>query len=165
MLGSHLIRSYLKTQATIAKSSGESELYALVRASAQELGICTLLADFGVADARVSIGMDVRAATGMAQRVGLDKARHVEVDVLWLQEQQAHRMLPITKIPGAANSSDLCTKNVPATHLEQYLGQLNIYFADGRAAVAQQLHAATAQQRVDLGIQAVRDGAKQGLAR
>ena len=50
-------------------------------------------------------------------------------------------MLPITKIPGAANPSDLCTKNVPVTLLEQYLGQLNIYFADGRAAVAQQLHA------------------------
>ena len=34
MLGDHLIRTYSKTQATIAKSSGESELYALVRASA-----------------------------------------------------------------------------------------------------------------------------------
>ena len=47
-------------------------------------------------------------------------------------------MLPITKTPGAANPSDLCTKNVLVTLLEQYFGQLNIYFADGRAAVAQQ---------------------------
>ncbi len=58
MIGAHLIRTYSKTQATIAKSSGESELYALVRASAGGLGICTLLSDFGVPDPRVVIGMD-----------------------------------------------------------------------------------------------------------
>ena len=62
MLGSHLVRTYLKTQATIAKSSGESESYALVRALAEGLGICILLADSGVADPRGSIGMDASAA-------------------------------------------------------------------------------------------------------
>ena len=89
MLGSHLVRTYSKTQSTIAKSSGESELYALVRASAEGLGIATLLSDFGIKDPRVSVGMDASAAIGIAQRVGLNKVRHVEVDVLWIQEQQA----------------------------------------------------------------------------
>ena len=91
MLGDHLIRTYSKTQATIAKSSGESELYALVRASAEGLGICTLLSDFGMDEPKVSIGMDASAAIGMAQRVGLNKVRHIEVDVLWVQEQMARR--------------------------------------------------------------------------
>ena len=81
--------------------------------------------------------MDASAAIGMAQRVGLNKVRHIEVDVLWLQEQMARRLLPIVKIPGPRNPSDLCTKNVPIALLEQYLGQMNIFFADGRAAVAQ----------------------------
>ena len=141
MLGSHLIRTYSKTQSTIAKSSGESELYAVVRASAEGLGMATLLSDFGVPDPRVSVGMDASAAIGMAQRTGLNKVRHVEVDVLWIQEQQTRRMLPIEKIPGPQNPSDLCTKNVPVGLLEQYMRQLNVYFAAGRAAVAQQLHA------------------------
>ena len=48
MIGSHLVRTYSKSQATIAKSSAESELYALVRASAEGLGIATLLSDFGM---------------------------------------------------------------------------------------------------------------------
>ena len=103
--------------------------------------MATLLTDFGVSEPKVSIGMDASAAIGMAQRTGLNKVRHVEVDVLWLQEQQARRLLPITKIPGPQNPSDLCTKNVPIGLLEQYLKQLNVYFAEGRAAVAQQLHA------------------------
>ena len=93
MIGSHLIRAYSKTQAVIAKSSGESEIYAVVRASAEGLGIVTLLEDFGVKDPKVSVGMDASAAMGMVQRVGLSKVRHVEVDVLWVQEQQARRVL------------------------------------------------------------------------
>ena len=85
--------------------------------------------------------MGASAAIGMAQRTGLNKVRHVEVDVLWLQEQQARRLHPIEKIPGPQKPSDLCTKNVPVGFLEQYMKQLNVYFEDGRAAVAQQLHA------------------------
>ena len=46
-IGGHLIKTYAKTQATVAKSSGESELYWVVRASTDGLGILTLLADFG----------------------------------------------------------------------------------------------------------------------
>ena len=50
MLGNHLIRTYSKTQSTIAKSSGESELYGLIKASTEGLGIATLLSDFGMQD-------------------------------------------------------------------------------------------------------------------
>ena len=101
-MGAHLIRTYPKTQATVAKSSGESELYAVARASAEGLGIAILLTDLGV-----------------TQRTGPNKVRHVEVDVLWLQEQQARRQLPIAKIPGPQNPSDLCAKNVPVALLER----------------------------------------------
>ena len=82
MIGAHLIRTYSKAQSTITKCSGESELYAVVRASAEGLGMATLLSDFRVPDPRVCIGMDASAAIGMAQRTGLNKVRHVVVDVL-----------------------------------------------------------------------------------
>ena len=82
MLGNHLVRSYSKTQAVVAKSSGESELYGIGRASTEGLGMVTLLGYFGMKDATVSIGIDATAAMGIAQRVGLDKVRHVEVDIL-----------------------------------------------------------------------------------
>ena len=147
MIGAHLIRAYSKTQSVVAKSPGESELYAIVRASTEGLGIVTLLNDFGEKNVVVSIGIDATAAMGMAQRVGLNKVRHVEVDVLWIQEQQARKLLPLRKIPGPQNPSDLCTKNVPAALVEQYMGQLGLKIAEGRAAVAQQLHALLAPVR------------------
>ena len=140
MLGSHLIRSYSKTQSVVAKSSGESELYGIIRESTEGLGIATLLSDFGAMDMKVSIGIDATAAMGMAQRVGLNKVRHVEVDVLWIQEQQARKLLPLKKIPGQRNPSDVCTKNVNANLLEQYMQQLSVDIVEGRAQVAQQLH-------------------------
>ena len=63
--------------------------------------------------------MDASAAIGMAQRTGLNKVRHVEVDLLWIQDQVARRMLPISKIPGPQTPSDLCTKNVGVALVEQ----------------------------------------------
>ena len=87
--GSHLVRAYSKTQAIIAKSSAESEVYEVIRASTAGLGILTMLSVFGAKDCRLSISMDAKAALGIVQRQGLSKTRHVEVDVLWIQQQQA----------------------------------------------------------------------------
>ena len=106
MLGTHLIRTYSKTQATIAKSSGEYELYALVRASAEGLEMTTLLSDFGAVDLRVSIGMDASAAIGIAQRNGLNKVRHVEVDPLAARADGAAHP-PHTPNPRASESQRL----------------------------------------------------------
>ena len=68
-----MIRTYSKTQAVIAKSSGESELYAVVRASPEALGILTLLSDFGCLEIRASVGMEASAAIGIVQRQGVSK--------------------------------------------------------------------------------------------
>ena len=58
----------------------------------------------------------------MAQRTGLNKVGHVEIDVLWIQEQVVRRMLAIGRIPRPRNPSDLCTKNVGVALMEQYPG-------------------------------------------
>ena len=100
----------------------------------------TLSGDFGMKDATVSISIDATSAMGIAQRVGLNKVRHVVVDILWIQEQQARKILLLRNIPGLNYSSDLCTKNVPAALVEQYLRQLSVEVVEGRAAAAQQLH-------------------------
>ena len=83
-IGGLLIVAYSKTQAVIAKSSGESELYAVVRASADAFGILTLLSDFDCAEMRASVGMDASAAIGIVQCKGIFKLRHVEVHVIWI---------------------------------------------------------------------------------
>ena len=83
--GNHLIKAYSKTQAIIAKSSGESELYGVIRASTESLGISTLLEDVGNDGIKVRVGMDENAAIGIVQTCGLNKLRHVELDALWVK--------------------------------------------------------------------------------
>ena len=110
-VGAHPIKSYAKTLAIVAKSSGESEMY-----GTEALGVSTLLEDFGCVGVKASVGMDANAAIGIVQWRGLNKLRHVELDVLWIQEQQARRLLPLRKVPGPRNPSDMMTKNVDQAH-------------------------------------------------
>lgn len=46
--GNHLVRAYSKTQANIALSSGEAELYSLVTAASEGLGLRAMAVDFGL---------------------------------------------------------------------------------------------------------------------
>ena len=54
MVGARCLKTYSKTQSVVAGSSGESELYGIVKGTCEGLSILTLLADFGcVMQARV----------------------------------------------------------------------------------------------------------------
>ena len=123
----------------VAKSSGEAELYGIVRGACEGLGLSTLFKDLGC-DVKVRVHIDASAAKGMVERRGLSKVRHLDVDVLWLQEQQARRLLPLEKIPGTDNPADLMTKHVSGKDVEKYMKTLNIDFEGGRAKSAVQLH-------------------------
>jgi hypothetical protein len=48
MFGSHCIKMHSQTQETIALSSGESELYGIVKAAAMGLGVKGLMEDLGL---------------------------------------------------------------------------------------------------------------------
>ena len=47
MHGSHLLKAYSRTQANIALSSAEAELYATVAAASEGLGLKAMARDFG----------------------------------------------------------------------------------------------------------------------
>ena len=115
-------------------------MYGVIRASTYALGVSTLLEDFGSVGIKVSVGMDATAAIGIVQRRGLNKLRHVEVDVLWIQEQQVRRLLPLRKVPGPRNPSEMMTKNVDQAHIDMYLDIRNLRSDMGRADIAQNLH-------------------------
>ena len=67
-MGTHTSTGWSKTQALIALSSGESELYGVIRATTESLGISTLLEDFGMKGVKARVGVDASAAMGIVQR-------------------------------------------------------------------------------------------------
>ncbi len=91
MLGSQCIKSWSKTQAVIAKSSAEGELYGIVRASREGLGLQPLGQDFGW-ELKVQLHMGGEAAAGIIERQGVSKVRQLDTDGLWIQEIQAKRI-------------------------------------------------------------------------
>ena len=84
--------------------------------------------------------LDASAPIGIVERRGLARVRHIDVDVLWIQEQQARRLLLIQKISGSQNPADLMTKHVAEDKILKYLALMVLEFRDGRPDSAAQLH-------------------------
>ena len=92
MLGRHTLKGWSKTQALVAFSPGESELYAVLKASAEALGLIALLKDLGYT-VRGEVWGDASAALGIIHRRGLGKTRHINVGYLWIQDLVAAKAL------------------------------------------------------------------------
>ena len=112
LLGGRRIRSWCRQQQVAALSSAEAETYALVCASCEGLGIQPLFRDFGI-DVKIQVFLDANAANGIIERKGLSKVRHLDTEHLWLQQEQARRLLPLAKVDGTLNVADLMTKYLP----------------------------------------------------
>ena len=111
MLGSNCIKTWPTTQATVALSSAEAKLYALIKGASQALGLMSLLDDLGQA-VKTTFFTDASAAIGIVRRSGFGKLRHLNVRYLWLQDQVREGMVSLTKVKGTENPADIMTKNV-----------------------------------------------------
>ena len=133
--GSHCIKTWSSTQATIALSSAEAELYALTKGAAQGLGMMTLMEDFGIPTA-VTVHTDASAAIGIVRRAGLGKLRHLNVRYLWLQSQVKQEAIGIQKVAGADNPADLVTKHLNAETMRKHMERVGVRTSGGRARSA-----------------------------
>ena len=134
-LGDHVVKSYSRQQRTVALSSAEAELHAMVAASAETLGIAALMKDMG-RDMYGEVYSDSSAALGIAQRQGIGKLRHIRTQALWVQEVRAEGRLGYKKVLGSRNPSDALTKYMASPLLEQHLKTVGMISRGGRAESA-----------------------------
>ena len=139
MLGSHCLKTWAKTQAIIARSSAEAELYGVVRAATEGLGTVTLMDDLGM-KAKLQLHLDAAAAKGIVERKGLSKVRHIDVNVLWLQETCARKDIPLYKVSGELNPADMMTKHIGSAKIDKNTTTMEMGFPEGRSGKAAQLH-------------------------
>ena len=144
MVGQNCLKIWSKTQAIIAKSSAEAELYGVVRGATGSLGMSTLIKDLGGSQLKIQLHLVATAAKGIVERRGLSKVRHVGVIVLWLQEACARKTIPMNKVPGEENCADLMTKHLGAKIINNNVDKMKMSFEAGRAAKAAALHAVSA---------------------
>ena len=84
--GRHVLKWWSKTQPTLALSSGEAELAAIVRSTSEGLGVQAFMEEFGIKTDLV-IKSDAIAAIGIVKRQGLGRVRHLAVADLWVQQR------------------------------------------------------------------------------
>ena len=123
MQGRHSLKTGSSTQTTIALSSGEAELYAVVRGASEGLGLQALAEDLGVARS-VRIWTDSAAAKGMISRTGAGRQRHLEVKYLWVQQACREERFAIRKVAGERNPADLLTKPLSGEVASRWLKSL-----------------------------------------
>ena len=89
--GSSVLKSYSKTQGTIAQSLAVSELIAVLKPACEAIGMVPLADDLGI-KLRVRLHVDAATALCILERQGVGRVRHLDIGVLWLQEQQLRRV-------------------------------------------------------------------------
>ena len=128
-----MIKSWSSSQAVIALSSGEAEYYALVKSASVGTGVESMLGDLGMKyEDKITLKSDASAAIGIANRVGVGKVRHIEVNQLWLQEKVSNGQIRIEKVKSEENLADALTKGVDAQSIEMHLGGVNVRVSNGR---------------------------------
>ena len=142
MLDKHTIKGWSKTQTFIALSSGESEVYAALKASTEALGLVSLLRDLGYT-VKGEIWGGSSAALGIINRKGLGKTRHIETRSLWIQQTVAERRLRYAKVLGKENPADLYTKFLDAATCAKHIQKFEYEFIDGRSSETPNLHTLT----------------------
>ena len=140
MRGTHCLKTWSKTQAVIARSSAEAELYGVIRAATEGLGMLTLMKDMGLKNAKLQLHLDAAAAKGIIERKGLNKVRHIDVNMLWLQETCARKDIPLHKVAGDLNPADMMTKHLGFNKIDKNIRTMCMEFVDGRSIKAAKLH-------------------------
>ena len=135
-MGSQLMKSWSSTQPVITLSSGEAELYGVVRAAANGLGYLSLLADFCI-KIPMRVWTDSTASVGICSRQGLGKVRHLAVQELWVQQRIRNQDFALYKVAGEDNPADLFTKaGLSQERIRSLLTALGCEFREGRPAAA-----------------------------
>ena len=138
-IGFHCIKTWSTTQAVVALSSAEAELYALTKGASQALGAISLFGDFGE-DMEGMVHTDASAALGIVKRQGLGKLRHLRVQYLWIQDKVRGGDLEVHKILGTKNPADLMTKHLAAHDAQRHLEEMAMKTSDDRASTAPTLN-------------------------
>ena len=131
MLGRHCVKTWSTTQAVIALSTGEAEIYGLVKGGSQGLGARGIMIDLGV-EVSVVLNTDASAARGIALRRGLGKVRHIELNQLWIQDRVGRGDIKVNKVGTHDNIADILTKHVDRNLIGRHTVNMGFWMEAGR---------------------------------
>ena len=127
MLGKECIKSWARLQQSVALSSAESELYALVEGSREALGArCAghILGHEG--EIVPHIYCDSEAAVNISKMEGLRKLRHIDIRACFIQTEVQAGAIKVFSITGTENPADIFTKNLDLNSTLKHMQALGL---------------------------------------
>ena len=131
---SHCTKSWNKPQSLIALSSPESELYALVNASAEAMDFQSVIRDLKQSWITVFCS-DASAALGVVQRQGLERLRHVDSNFLFMQSLNARKVVQYSKVSGSNTPAYVRTKGLNAELMAKHVSVVTGRYNAGRSTL------------------------------
>ena len=147
LIGSHFLKGWSRTQNCVTMSSAEAELVAMVKLTAEVMGVLSMAKDWGE-DMKGRVFADSSAALAISNRKGSGKLRHINIGLLWIQEKEAKEDVQFEKVDGKMNPADLMTKNLGRERSEQHANRLGQRIADGRAGQGLKLQRGFKEPRI-----------------
>ena len=130
MRGGHCLNVWTKKQQVVSLSSAESELYAAVKTASEGLGVQSVTKDLGIL-CGMNLHLGASATMGLVNRRGLGKAKHVDMQNLWIQEASKSGRFVKKKVGTSVNPADLTTKPLPKPKIEQLMSLMGYEFVKG----------------------------------
>ena len=130
MRGGHCLKVWTNKQQVVSLSSAESELYAAVKTASEGLGVQSVAKDLGIL-CGLNLHLDASATMGFVNRRGLGKAKHVDMQNLWIQEASKSGRFVTKKVGTSVNPADLMTKPLPKPKIEQLMSLMGYEFVKG----------------------------------
>ena len=142
MIGDHFIKGWSRTQNHVTTGSAEAELIALVKCTAESLGVKSMAHDWG-RELGVTLYADSLAALAIAKRKGAGKLRHINVSALWIQDIQDREGAEYLKIEGTKNPADLVTKYLVREKADSCMSSISQHVRQGRASAGLDIQGAS----------------------
>ena len=132
----HCLTVLTKKQQVVSLSSAESELYAAVKATSEGPGIRSVASYLGISR-RPNLHLDASATMCLVNRRGLGKAKHVDMQSLWMQEASKSGRFATKKVDTSVNPADLMTKPIPKGRIEQLMSFMGYEFVSATTSTSE----------------------------
>ena len=129
MIGGSTLRHWSATQATVSLSSAESEAKAITKGCIEALYVKHLLEQQSGRPHEIRVHTDSSSAKAIGQRLGPGRrAKHLEVQVLWVQQLVKAGLVSIHKVSTHENVADAPTKLVPLEIMDKVCAKMGYSF-------------------------------------
>ena len=113
----------------MALSSAQTELYAAGKTASEGLEIHSVAKDLGIS-CGLNLHLDASATMCLVNRRGVGKAKHVDMQNLWIQEASKSGRFTTRKVGTNVNPADLVTKQLAKAKNEQLMGIMGYEFME-----------------------------------